>query len=81
MTFKLKCSGESDRTNEELVTKLTCSAEGIASVEALAYAHGFQFCLTATSLQYFYNFQYPLVDSLFVKYALGEEEWGKQEQK
>lgn len=29
----------------------------------------------------FYNFQYPLVDSLFVKYALGEEEWGKQEQK
>lgn len=40
MTFKFKCSGESDRTNEELVTKLTCSAEGIASVEALAYAHG-----------------------------------------
>lgn len=62
MTFKLKCHGESDLTNEDL-EKLTCSAEGIASVEALAYAHGFQFCLTAMSLKYFCNFQYTLEGS------------------
>lgn len=49
-------------TDEEL-EKLTCSAEGIAGVEALAYAHRFQFCLSATSLKYFYNFQYTLVRS------------------
>ena len=39
-------------------------------MEALAYAHGFQFCLTAMSLKYFYNFQYTLVGS-FLSYALG----------
>lgn len=32
-------------------------------------------------IEYFYNFQYTLVDSFFVKYTLGKKEWGKQEQK
>lgn len=62
MTFKLKWSGERDWTNEE-PQKLTYSAERMASVEALVYAHGLQFCLTATLFKYFCNFQCTLVDS------------------
>lgn len=50
-------------TGQTELQKLTCLAEGIASVEVLAYAHGFQFCPTTTSLKYFFNFQYTLVGS------------------